>query len=47
MRAIAAYYQSLVCKNNKAVGQEIAWLEVSSFMIFYELVQIYFGYSTL
>ncbi|KRT85900.1 hypothetical protein AMK59_1904 [Oryctes borbonicus] len=29
MRAIALYYQSLVCKNDKAVGKEIAWLEHS------------------
>lgn len=27
-RAMAEYYQSLVCKNNKLIGEEIARLEV-------------------
>lgn len=27
-RAMAEYYQSLVCKNNKSIGEEIARLEV-------------------
>ncbi|KAI4457578.1 pcd6 interacting protein-related [Holotrichia oblita] len=30
MRAIALYFQSVVCKNDKAVGKEIAWLEHST-----------------
>lgn len=29
-RAMTEFYQSLVCKNNKAVGEEIARLEVCS-----------------
>jgi len=29
---LTEYYQSLVCKANKSVGEEIARLEVSSFM---------------
>ncbi|XP_022903763.2 programmed cell death 6-interacting protein [Onthophagus taurus] len=29
MRGLATFYQSLVCKANKAVGQEIAWLQHS------------------
>lgn len=27
-RAMSEYYQSLVCKNNKLIGEEIARLEV-------------------
>lgn len=27
-RAMAEFYQSLVCKNNKMIGEEIARLEV-------------------
>lgn len=27
-RAMAEFYQSLVCKNNKSIGEEIARLEV-------------------
>lgn len=29
-RAMAEFYQSLVCKNNKSIGEEIARLEVTA-----------------
>lgn len=33
-RAMAEYYQSLVCKNNKLIGEEIARLEVIAIKLF-------------
>lgn len=32
--AMAEFYQSLVCKNNKSIGEEIARLEVLAFKLF-------------
>lgn len=42
-RAMAEYYQSLVCKDNKMVGEEIARLEVIilSLRFYCNLLQIY------
>lgn len=43
-RAMAEYYQSLVCKNNKSIGEEIARVEVclSRFFVTILRLQRYF-----
>lgn len=40
-RAMAEYYQSLVCKNNKSIGEEIARLEVIAVLPELFISQIY------
>lgn len=40
-RAMAEYYQSLVCKNNKSIGEEIARLEVIAVLTELSIPQIY------
>lgn len=39
-RAMAEYYQSLVCKNNKSIGEEIARLEVIIYHLNYPRYRI-------
>lgn len=46
-RAMAEFYQSLVCKNNKSIGEEIARLEVIAGSLELFILQIYAGFNNL